>query len=129
MKNYFSLFFILITALIISSFTKSVNNRQIQSTSYEVPEDINAIFDKSCIMCHNKDAKNEKSKGKLMLDGMAELTKSQQISKLSKISKAVKKGEMPPEKFIAKYPEKALSDDDKKALVSWSKNYAKELAK
>lgn len=128
MKNYFSLFLILTSALLISGFNNSISTSPIQESTFEVPEDINAIFDKSCIMCHNKEAKNEKSKGKLMIDGMTELTKSQQISKLSKISKAVKKGEMPPEKFTAKYPEKALNDDDKKALISWSKKYAKELA-
>ncbi len=129
MKSIFILLVLSIAGITISAFNFSNKTNTMLNETFEVPENINAIFDKSCIMCHNKESKNEKSRGKLMIDGLSELTKSQQISKLSKISKVVKKGEMPPEKFLAKYPEKALSDAEKKSLIDWSKNYAKELAK
>ena len=43
------------------------------------------------------------------------------------IAKEVDEGHMPPEKFLAKYPDKNPSKKDKKAVVKWAKAAAKEL--
>jgi predicted house-cleaning noncanonical NTP pyrophosphatase (MazG superfamily) len=130
MKTSLSLIGIFISLIILTSFSNEKSEMgSIELKNYEIPDNINAIFDQSCIMCHNKEAKNEKSKKKLLLDDIDSLSKSKFISKLSKIAEVVSKGEMPPEKFTAKYPDKKLSDDDKNTLISWSKNYAEELSK
>ena len=128
MKNSFLLFGIFLLSIALSSFSSNVELRDVES-SYEIPENISAIMDKSCIMCHNAESKNSKAKLKLKLDELADMKVSKQISKLSKIAKEVSKGDMPPSKFTSKYPEKALSDEEKETLISWAKNYSEELAK
>lgn len=129
MKRLLPFLFSACIIAIISAFSISDTSEIQESKNYEIPENVNTILDQSCIMCHNKDSKNTKSKAKLKLDELDDLSKSKMISKLSKIAKEVNKGDMPPEKFTSKYPEKALSEEDKSTLIAWAKNYAQELSK
>lgn len=117
------------TSITISGFNSSTVKPFEYQTNYEIPENIQNIFDQSCTMCHSKESKNAKGKLKLKLDQLDIYSKSKMISKLSKIAKEVNKEDMPPKKFTAKNPEKALSKEDKNALISWAKNYATELSK
>lgn len=128
MKNRYYLLVIAALVLVVSSFTKADVKSHEQETSFEIPDSINTIIDQSCYMCHNNDSKNTKAKMKFNFDKLADMSLSKQISKLSKIAKEVKKGDMPPEKFLANYPDKALSDEDEKSIAGWAKSYAKELS-
>ena len=128
MKNTAILFVILFTGIFFSSFNNSEEVIYEEAT-FEIPENVNTILNESCIMCHNKESKNNKAKLKFKIDELPNMKVSKQISKLSKIVKEVNKGDMPPEKFLAKNPDKALSADDKKILVDWAKSYSEELAK
>ena len=130
MKLYLNFIALFCGIILLTSFNgMKSENESIDLMTYEIPDEINSIFLNSCIMCHNDEAKNEKAKKKLMLDEISSMSKSKLISKLSKISKAVSSGDMPPEKFTSKYPDKKLSEEDKNTLIAWSKNYAEELAK
>jgi hypothetical protein len=111
----------------LSSFKRIEKKEILELKEYDIPENISSILDESCVMCHNKDSKNMKAKLKLQLDDMDSLSKSKFLSKLSKIQKEVSKGEMPPEKFLEKNPDKKLSDEDKETLINWTKSYAAEL--
>lgn len=128
MKKLIPILFSVIILVPISAFKTITEDTTQYKVDYQVPDNINAILDQSCIMCHNKEAKSDKAKKKLLLDEMGDLKKSKLVSKLSKIAKVVIKGEMPPEKFAAKYPDKALSEEDKTTLATWAKNYATELS-
>ena len=44
---------------------------------------------------------------------MGELSKSKMIHALREINEVVEENEMPPEKFLAKYPDKKLRDEEK----------------
>lgn len=92
-----------------------------------IPEDVNAVLNEYCFGCHNTESKNEKGKDKLTLDNLDELSKGKLAAKLNKIAKEIDEGNMPPEKFLAKYPDKDPSKKDKKAVVKWAKTAAKEL--
>lgn len=121
---------IAIIAIVSLSSLNLANTTVISSSevAFEIPENIDAIFNESCYGCHNSESNNIKAKMKLKLDGLTSMKKSKMISKLSKIAKEVEKGDMPSKKFLAKYPDKALSDEDKKALIEWAKSSAAELA-
>ena len=99
-----------------------------EEEAFEVPENITAIFKKSCMGCHNAKSKNKKGRMKLKLDELTTLKKSKLISKLSKIAKEVEKGDMPPEKFAEHNPDRMPNDADKKTLINWARNSANELA-
>ena len=133
MKKFIG-FFASGAVVIIASmaFTLNDNNAAIHrleraGDSLEIPEDVNAILKNHCFGCHNTESKNEKGKGKLTIDNLGELPTGKLAAKLSKIAEEVDEGEMPPKKFLEKYPEKGLSKKDKKKVINWAKAAAKEL--
>ncbi|MEN8122980.1 MAG: heme-binding domain-containing protein [Bacteroidota bacterium] len=100
-----------------------------QNDKYEVPEDIQAIIDKSCKGCHVTDSKNMKGKAKLNWDKMKNVYKTPKvIGKLMDIEETVKENKMPPKKFLSKYPDKNLSTKNKEKLQKWAKDMATKLA-
>jgi len=109
------------------SVMEKPNSAQEQD-AFEVPENIMAIFNESCMDCHNAKSKNKKGKMKLKLDQLTTMKKSKLISKLNKIAKEVTKGDMPPKKFVKNYPEHVPSADNKKVLIDWAKSSASKLA-
>lgn len=123
---------ITIVFALMMSFTFSENN--IKSTpnagdKFEIPTDIQEIFDKSCFGCHNTDTQNEKGKKKLMIDKLANLSKAKLVGKLDGIAETVKENEMPPEKFLKKYPDNKLTEEEAQKLIDWANNSADELMK
>lgn len=112
--------------IFMSSFIRM--NDQEGDAAFTIPENINKTLQNSCYGCHNSESKNTKAKLKLKLDDLSTMKKSKLISKLSKIAKSVEKGKMSPKKFVAKYPEKALNDDQKKELIEWARTTATSLA-
>ena len=96
--------------------------------AFEIPENINTIFKTSCYGCHNSESKNEKAKKKLQIDMLPSMSTGKLASKLNKMAKEVKSGDMPPEKFAEKYPERVPTDEVRETLSTWAKDTAKELA-
>ncbi len=99
-----------------------------QASGFTVPDNIQAILDKSCLPCHGTDGKS-KAKFKWSYDKMPNMKTSKVIGKLSKMATKVEKGKMPTKKFISKNPDKQLTADEKKTLINWARGYAQELAK
>ncbi len=59
---------------------------------------------------------------------MGKYSKGKLIGKLRGITKVLGKSLMPPKKFLAKHPEKALTPVDKKSLLDWATEQGKLLA-
>ena len=70
--------------------------------------------------CHSSESKNVKSKGKLNFDKWENLSMMKKTGKLNDIIKTVKEGKMPPKKFVTKYPDKKLSEDQAKQIIDWA---------
>lgn len=96
---------------------------------FTIPTEINSIIDKSCFGCHNAESANDKGKEKLSIDKLHELSKAKLIAKLDGIAEAVGKNEMPPEKFLSKYPDKALTKEEAGKLKEWAESASAELMK
>jgi mono/diheme cytochrome c family protein len=111
----------------LTSFNTKEASIPSPSDAFEIPENINAIFKNSCYGCHNSESKNEKGREKLMIDELTNLKKGKLAAKLNKIAEITAEGEMPPEKFLNKYPDKALSEEDAKTLIEWAKASAEAL--
>ena len=132
MKNL-NIVVILIVASLISLSTTNIENVDVilepeNAISFEMPDDVQVIIDKSCYACHSTKSSSIKSKMKLNFDKLPDLKVSKQISKLMKISKVISKGKMPKKKYIEKYPEKRLSNEEAIRISSWAVNYAGKLA-
>lgn len=94
-----------------------------------MPDNVKAVIEKSCFGCHNTDSKNDKAKEKLDLKTFDALGKKEMIHALGEIAETVEENEMPPAKFLEKFPDKKLTDAEKKILIDWAKNEGKALMK
>lgn len=111
---------------IISAFTLKTDGLN-KKKDIDIPEEVNKIIQDRCYGCHNSESKNEKGKKELLFDQLNGLSKAKQAAKLNKIKKEVAEKKMPPEKFLAKYPEKTPTKEEYKKLIKWAKSASKEL--
>lgn len=128
MKNLLLIISIAIVGLAMISAT-TVSNEissvpQEGTSEYTVPGDIQVILDKSCYMCHNSESKSTKGKMKLDFDKLSDMKTSKLVGKMVKIKKTVVNEKMPKKSFIEKYPDKALTDDEKTRLIEWADGIA-----
>lgn len=121
-KSLFSVF------ILISMVAFSAKNPS-ETKTVKMPDDVKGIIEKSCFGCHNTDSKNDKAKEKLDLKTIDSLDKSKMIHALKEIAEVVEENDMPPAKFLEKYPDKKLTDSEKKILMDWANNEAKSLMK
>ena len=128
MRNKRNFMFVLVVFL-FASFMVSAADNPTESKAEKMPDNVKAIIDKSCFGCHNNDSKNDKAKEKLNLSTFDTLTKNKMIAAYKGMAEVVEENEMPPAKFLEKYPDKKLSDGDKKILMDWANNEAKALMK
>lgn len=132
MKNLILIFTISAFSFTILSFTvnedKTIINTQGEVPTFSIPANVQDIIDNSCYGCHNSESSSTKGKMKLNFDKLTEAKIGKQVGKLVKISKVVEKGTMPPEKFINKYPEKALTKEDSDILIDWADSLANKLS-
>ncbi|MCE4564858.1 heme-binding domain-containing protein [Maribellus sp. CM-23] len=125
-KTSLSLLFVALFSL--SLFAGETEKNPVQPFG-PMPDEVKAIVDKSCIGCHNTDSRNEDAKKELDFKKLDTLSKVKMISTYKEISETLEKNEMPPKKFLEKYPDKALSETEKKVLLSWAKKETKALVK
>lgn len=95
----------------------------------ELPEQVKSIIDQSCFQCHNVDSQNEKAREALDFKSLDGLSKVKKITTLKEIAEVVEKGEMPPKKFLERYPDKNLTEEQAKILADWSKKEIDALLK
>jgi len=92
----------------------------------KIPEDVKEILSNSCYGCHTTGAMAENAVKALNFRKWNDLKATKKVGLLNNISEVLEEGAMPPEKFLKKYPEKALSGEDKAKILEWTK---KETAK
>lgn len=102
-------------------------NKPTQSDA--MPDDVKKVINNSCFGCHNTDSKNEDGKEALDFKKLENLSKIKMIHAYKEISEVVEENKMPPKKFLQRFPEKALSEDDKKLLLNWSEKQAESVVK
>jgi len=126
--------FILLITVIFFSFTKDLNENYIafiEIESIDIPEDVKAILDTKCMGCHSNDAKGGKSKMKMNFDKFTngDYSTGKSISKLGKVTKQLNKDKMPPKKFLDKYPDKKLTEEERGLLLKWASEQGEILKK
>jgi len=95
----------------------------------QMPDNVKAIIDKSCFGCHNTNSKNEDAKESLDFKKMTGLSDIKKISAYKNIGETVGDNDMPPKRFLKKYPDKALTDKEKQELIAWAKKEAEAIVK
>ena len=122
---------ILVIAGIIFTGSNSFNTHEVNVPSpadkLEIPENVQAVIDKSCFGCHNSESRNEEARLKLKFDKLSSLKTFKLIGVLEEIKTEVDSAGMPPKKFLNKYPDAALSAEDKELLSAWAGETAAKL--
>ena len=136
MKKLAIITFTLTIGFVSMSFINNANSTTVEANKIVILSDngnpdgeVNAIIDSKCYGCHNSESKNNKGRKKLSFDTMDKLSIYKQIGKYEGIHEAVLESEMPPKKFLAKYPDKALTSNEKEVLIAWAKSKGEELTK
>ena len=107
----------------------SLMENPVPEEGFVIPDDINQIFEKSCFGCHNVESSSDKAQKKLLIDQLTELSKAKLVAALDDIVEVLEENEMPPEKFLTKYPDKALTENEAKRLKEWANEAAEGLMK
>ena len=119
-KTVVSLFLIISAALAMLAFTipsgKDANPPQ-EKVPALFPEDVQKVFEATCFDCHTDASTGEKAKMKLNLSKWNEMSDAKKVGKMEAISEVLKAGEMPPAKYLEKFPEKALTQEQKEIVT------------
>lgn len=123
--KFFTSIILFSLSIVLFSFSKNNKDSYEYSTSVElvnIPENVKSILDSKCMGCHSNESKPGKSKSKLNIDKIIDGSYStgKLASKYGKISKSIGENKMPPEKFLAKYPNKELTPEESKILTDWA---------
>ncbi len=131
MKKYnYSMIMALAVFMIFSGFSlMRLNGSMKKEEKKEIPAEVNTVLQKSCAGCHSVTSTNDKAKDKLNLTNWNNLSVTAQAGKLDEIRKTVTEGDMPPKKFLERYPDKKLTADEAKILTDWAKAESKRLSK
>jgi len=102
----------------------------ISSESIDIPDDVKSIIDNKCLSCHSDESTSYKSKMKMNFDKFTngKYSNGKLVSKFGKIAKKLNANKMPPEKYLVENPDKKLTDDETKLLLSWAADQRKILA-
>lgn len=112
-----------------ATVTVSATETSSDAKAPAMPDNVKSIIEKSCFGCHNTDSKNDKAKEGLDFKKFDSLSKQQMIHALKEIGETIEENEMPPAKFLEKFPDKKLTDTEKKVLLDWAKSEAKAIMK
>ena len=126
----FAPFILLFLSYFMFSYTTETLNMNgevvssIISDEIEIPNDVQEVLKEKCYGCHNTESKGEKSKKKFNIDHLTDgkYSKGKLVSKLGKVVEDLEENNMPPEKFLAKYPNKELTAEESKLLMEWAKS-------
>jgi hypothetical protein len=91
------------------------------------PENVEKILQTSCFDCHSEASSNSKAKLKMNLSKWNELSDSKKVGKMEKINEVIKAGDMPPGKYLEKYPDHALTPEQKSIIDTWITEESKKL--
>ena len=117
----------LILALFLASIMVSATLNPAKKSSNEVPDDVQAVIKGKCFGCHNTESRNDKAKEKLLFDKLDSLSIIDKISTYKGIEKELNDNKMPPEKFLERFPDRALTADEKQLLLDWAGNERKNV--
>ena len=137
MKHFWSLSPILLFALIFSLSQTNIQSRiteQASETEFAVSDtiiqytaEVRAIIDAKCYDCHSDKGEDEEAKEELLWDELPNLSNMDKLYSMDAIIESVEEGEMPPEDYLKKHPEAALTTEEAKLIIDWADAIASKL--
>jgi len=91
------------------------------------PEEIMKIVTNSCYDCHTSNSQNKMASIAMDFLKWNEYKTSKKVNLLNKIYEEVSGRNMPPSKYLDKFPDKVLTEDQIKLLSEWAKEESQKL--
>ena len=123
MKNIFcykSLFWQLAVIFILAS-VQNISGQILKEQSSPIPENINKIFQASCLNCHGINGRLL-ALAKLNLSKWDEYTAAEKAKKASVICSEVTEGKMPPKSVRKSNPELILTKEQTELICKWAES-------
>ena len=98
-----------------------------QEVKKPYPENVGKVLEKSCTGCHNTTSQNDKAKEKLNFSLWEQYNPIQKVGKFKGIASEVQEGKMPPAKFLERFPDRKLSQEEVKLISEWAKSEAEKI--
>ena len=114
------------TAIAQTPETPVKNNRELAKL---FPSNVATILENSCFQCHTGASRNADAKKELNFSEWDKYSVIKKVGKLKEICETTSKEEMPPQKFLNKFPQKKLSDEQVSVLCNWVKTESQNLVK
>jgi mono/diheme cytochrome c family protein len=121
MNKSFYLKGIFLTAVftVILACLGSVSAQTKKEKKATIPENVNTIFQTSCMPCHGEKG-GRLPATKLDFSRWAGYKEGQRVEKASAICNSVRKGTMPPKSFIESKPELVLTKEQADLVCKWA---------
>jgi hypothetical protein len=91
------------------------------------PENIAKLFENSCFDCHSDISSNEKALEKMNLSKWNDLDNAKKLGKMQDIIDVLTKDKMPPSKYVAKYPDRAPTQEQRDTIIKWAQEESDKL--
>ncbi|MBN2481483.1 MAG: hypothetical protein JXB19_07070 [Bacteroidales bacterium] len=101
----------------------------LQEQAFTYPENIKAIIDNKCYVCHSLKGESEDARDVLMWDDLPGLSKARQIASLDAVIEVLDNGMMPPQMVVKDNPDAQLTDEERSLLRDWAETAADNLLK
>jgi len=95
-------------------------NPQQENVVQIFPDTVQKVLETSCYDCHGDASSNDKALAKIDFSKWNDLKKGQKYGKMQDIIDMLKKGDMPPAKYVAKYPDRAPGQAQKDIIIKWA---------
>lgn len=96
---------------------------------FTIDAKVKPIIDAKCLGCHSADSKNEKAKEKLIWANLSTMDKKSVAAAMDEVVEVMEKGEMPPAKFLERFPDKKLTEKETKSIRKWADKTASKMLK
>ena len=111
----------------IATFAVKATEQEPEKFEAKMPVNVKSVIENKCFGCHNTDSRNDKAKEKLDFRTFHELQTFKKVGALRDMADVLDEGEMPPKKFLERFPDRDLTDDEREILTTWVKQEAKDL--
>lgn len=83
-----------------------------------IPNEVNSLLKSACVTCHSNEGR-DKPKAKVNFSVWEGYNATEKAMIAASISDEVKKGSMPPKRFLESHPDAALTESQINQIVQW----------
>lgn len=116
--KFFGLTGVLGTFSALVLFAGGAMGQPLASGASTIPAEVNSLLKTACVTCHSNEGR-DKPKAKVNFSIWEEYNPTEKSMIAASIADEVKKGSMPPKRFLESHPDAALTESQINQIVQW----------